>query len=221
MRRSIFLSLSCAVVMLLGSVPMAAAQVLGPFSWQLQPFCNTVTFTITPIGSVFRLDGVDGQCSASRRAAVTGMAVPNPDGTIGLGFTIVSTQGGQAVHVDAFITLATLGGSWSDSQGNSGQFVFGGVGDGPNILPIGASVVTKSVGRASFIGRRGNGVTPGQPILITASSPRFRPKALTAPAIFQARSCLRRPRRTGARLHAGRASASRPCSTAPTSPEPA
>lgn len=169
MRRSLVSWLSCAIFGLLVAAPAASAQVIGTFSWQLQPYCNTLVITVTQIGGVFRLDGYDGQCSASRRAPVAGVATPNPNGTIGLGMTIVSTQSGQPVHVDAFLTLATLNGSWTDSQGNAGNFVFGGVGDGPNILPIGQSVVTKSVTGPAFIGRKGNGVSPGAPV--SANSP--------------------------------------------------
>jgi hypothetical protein len=160
MRRSA-ISLSCTVLVLLVLARAASAQTIGTFSWQLQPLCNTLTLTVTQVGGVYRLDGFDGQCSAGRRAPASGIATLNPNGTVGLGITIVSTQGGQAVHVDAVISVAALGGSWTDSHGNAGTFVPGGVGDGPNIRPIGASVVTKAVTEPKFIGRRSNGITPG------------------------------------------------------------
>ncbi len=57
-------------------------------------------------------------------ASIVGLVFLNPNGTIGFGFTIVSTPGGTPVHVDAFITLATRGGTWKDSSGNSGMFVY-------------------------------------------------------------------------------------------------
>jgi hypothetical protein len=53
-----------------------------------------------------------------------GLATPNPDGTIGFGLNIVAS-GGKAVNVDARITLAGLGGTWTDSAGNAGTFAFG------------------------------------------------------------------------------------------------
>ena len=38
---------------------------------------------------------------------------------------MVTVPGGRGVQIDARITLAALGGSWSDSAGNSGTFAFG------------------------------------------------------------------------------------------------
>lgn len=100
-------------------------QALGTYSWQLAPFCNVVTVNVTQIGSTYTLDGYDTQCGgASNRAPVTGMAVPNPNGTIGFGLTIVTSPGGTAVHVEAAISLTSLGGTWRDSDGRTGDFVF-------------------------------------------------------------------------------------------------
>jgi hypothetical protein len=36
----------------------------------------------------------------------------------------VTPPGGEAVHIKATINLVTLGGTWSDSNGNAGTFVF-------------------------------------------------------------------------------------------------
>lgn len=102
----------------------ARAQSLGTFTWQLSPYCNVVTLNVTISGAQYTLDGYDDQCGAAQRAAVVGMAVPNPNGTVGLGFTAVSAPGGAPVHVDATLSLATLGGSWRDSAGNTGTLVF-------------------------------------------------------------------------------------------------
>ena len=100
-------------------------QALGTYSWQLAPFCNVVTVNVTQIGSTYTLDGYDTQCGgASNRAPLTGMAVPNPNGTIGFGLTIVTSPGGTAVHVEAAISLTSLGGTWRDSDGRTGDFVF-------------------------------------------------------------------------------------------------
>ncbi|MEZ5284408.1 MAG: hypothetical protein R2712_06290 [Vicinamibacterales bacterium] len=76
------------------------------------------------LGSVYTLDGTDDQCGAPQLAPVTGLATPNPDGTIGLGLTIVTVPGGRPVHLDARITLGGLSGPWSDSAGNTGTFAF-------------------------------------------------------------------------------------------------
>jgi hypothetical protein len=131
----------------------AAAQPIGTFSWQLQPFCNVVTVNVTQNGGVYTLDGFDNQCSAAQRAPLVGLATPNPDGTIGLGLNIVTVPGGLAVHVDARLTLATLSGSWSDSAGNSGTFVFngqGGVSPRPAPTVPAFAIAPGSVGTAAL-----------------------------------------------------------------------
>ncbi|MCA1584921.1 MAG: hypothetical protein LC791_09170 [Acidobacteria bacterium] len=102
----------------------AEAQPLGTFRWQLQPFCNVVTLNVTQAGSIYTLDGYDDLCGASTRAAVVGTAFQNPNGTIGLGMTLVLTPGATPLNIQATITLANISGAWSDSAGNSGPFVF-------------------------------------------------------------------------------------------------
>jgi hypothetical protein len=139
----------------------ADAQTLGQFRWQLQPYCNVVTVTVTQMGAVYTLDGFDDQCGAGQRAPLVGLATPNPDGTIGLGLQIVTVPGGHGVNVDARITLAGLGGPWSDSAGNSGTFVFNGQAAGsprpavtgvvlpPNIVNS-TTIVDGSIGAADI-----------------------------------------------------------------------
>ncbi len=107
-------------------VASAEAQSLGSFTWQLQPFCNKVAVTVTQNGGTYTVDGYDDQCGGVQRAPLVGVATPNPDGSIGLGLAIVTAPGGRPVHVDARIALASLGGPWFDSAGNSGAFVFNG-----------------------------------------------------------------------------------------------
>ena len=108
----------------LGPAP-AWAQSLGTFIWQMQPFCNVVTVTLTQVGTTYTADGFDDQCGASRRAGVVGAGVANPDGTIGIDFTIVTAPGAKGVHVTAAVNPATGHGTWVDSVGNAGAFVFG------------------------------------------------------------------------------------------------
>jgi hypothetical protein len=103
----------------------AEAQPLGTFTWQLQPFCNVVAVNVTQQGAVYTMDGYDDQCGAARRAPIVGLGTPNPDGTIGLGWNIVTTPGGRGVQVDARITLPSASGSWSDSAGNAGTLALG------------------------------------------------------------------------------------------------
>jgi trimeric autotransporter adhesin len=102
----------------------AGAQPIGTFSWQLQPFCNRVTVNVTQNGGIYTADGYDDQCGAPQRAPLVGLGTPNPDGTIGFGLHVVTVPGGRGVQIDARITLAALGGSWTDSTGNSGTFAF-------------------------------------------------------------------------------------------------
>lgn len=104
----------------------ATAQPFGTYSWQLQPFCNRVTVTLNQDGALYSLDGFDDQCGAAQRAPLVGTAVLNPDGTAGLGFTVVTVPSARAVHVDARVNPATGSGTWGDSAGNSGTFALGG-----------------------------------------------------------------------------------------------
>ncbi len=135
---------------------LTPAQPLGQFQWQLQPFCNVVTLTVTQIGSIYTLDGFDNQCAGtSPRAPLVGVAAPNPDGSIGFGLNIVTTPSGAAVHVRATIQLPLLHGSWSDSAGNNGTMVFNGsaAGIGPRPAAAGQTLPSLSVtGSGSFGG---------------------------------------------------------------------
>ncbi len=103
---------------------VASAQTIGTFRWQLLPYCNVLTVTVVQNGAVYTLDGYDDQCVAAPRAPLVGLATPNPDGTIGLGFNIVTAPSGHGVQVAASLTLATLGGTWRDSAGTTGTFAF-------------------------------------------------------------------------------------------------
>ncbi len=126
--------LSLAVVALTASA--AAAQSLGTLSWQLQPYCNVVSVAVTGVAGVYTLEGFDDQCGAATRAPLTGVATPNPDGSVGFGMNLVTSPGGRGVQVEARISIATLSGPWTDSAGNKGTFAFGGNASGsPRPLP--------------------------------------------------------------------------------------
>jgi hypothetical protein len=143
---------------LIGMAPAASAQPIGTFRWHLQPFCNVLTLAVVQQGAQFQLAGTDDQCSAPARASVVGLAFPNPDGSVGLGLTIVTAPGGVPVHVDATMSLPALGGTWRDSAGNSGALVFTtGTGTGaPRPVPPGGlapgSVTTVHIAAASVTG---------------------------------------------------------------------
>lgn len=123
-----------------GGADRAAAQPLGTFKWQLQSYCNVVSLAVTQNGGVFTLDGFDDQCGADTRAPVTGLATSNPNGTIEFGLTIVAAPAAAPVHVAAAISVATLNGTWRDSTGAAGNFVFtpgNGTGGSPRLVPSG------------------------------------------------------------------------------------
>jgi hypothetical protein len=118
-------------------VPPVAAQPLGTFRWQLQPYCNVVTIAVTQSGALFTLDGSDDQCGAAQRAAMVGTAFLNPDGSIGIGLSTVLAPGAAPVHIDARIDASSLNGPWHDSAGNTGTFVFTpGPGVGGPLRPV-------------------------------------------------------------------------------------
>lgn len=150
--RTLAVSLLSAAVVLLGHTA-ASAQTLGSFAWQLQPFCNAVTIVVTQNGAVYTLDGFDDQCGgASPRAPLVGTATGNPDGSIGFGFSIVTSPGGAPVHVRATIAVPSLSGTWSDSAGNSGAFVLGGAAAGtPRPMSAGLSAGALTVTGAGSV----------------------------------------------------------------------
>ncbi len=119
---------------------LAEAQPLGTFTWRLEPFCNLVTVNVTQSGAVYTMDGYDDLCGGSERAPLVGLATPNPDGTIGIGWNVV--VGGAGLHVGGRITLSGLTGPWNDSAGNSGHFIFGTTTAGsPRPAPSGGSTI--------------------------------------------------------------------------------
>lgn len=115
--------LVCVLAVMAGLAQTASAQVIGTFRWQLLPYCNVVTLAVTQQGAQYLLDGTDDQCGAGA-AAVRGLGFLNPNGTVGFGFTVVTTPGGSPVHVDATLNVPSLGGTWRDSDGRSGSFLF-------------------------------------------------------------------------------------------------
>lgn len=118
-------SLMCVVLGIVGTLAReASAQSLGTFRWQLQPYCNVLNLTVTPNGGVFLLSGFDQPCGGSLRLPVHGVAVPQPDGSITLGLSVIGLPGGAPVNLEADISLATIGGTWRDSAGSTGAFAF-------------------------------------------------------------------------------------------------
>jgi hypothetical protein len=110
------------------------AQSLGTFRWQIQPYCNVLSLTVEQKGVIYELQGTDDQCGGPQPASVQGIAMRNALGTITLGLTTVTAPGAMPVHIAATLSLPTLGGTWRDSEGQSGDFAFrtgGGTGGNP------------------------------------------------------------------------------------------
>lgn len=101
-----------------------SAQTLGTFSWQLQPYCNRLTLTVTQQGSQYQLDGTDLDCGGTPSAA-RGMALVLQDGTVRLGVSLVSATSAAPVTIDAIIALPSYNGTWRDSAGNTGTLILG------------------------------------------------------------------------------------------------
>jgi hypothetical protein len=138
------------LVIVVASAGLAAGQTLGPFTWQLQPFCNVITLTATPAGEAFAVTGFDDGCGAPTRASAAGVAYLNPNGRIGLGLSIVTPRG-DAVHVDVTLSLATLNGTWRASTFQSGTFAFGANTGGPQRLPYERTLFTASLEEPALV----------------------------------------------------------------------
>lgn len=118
----------------------AAQTILGPVPWQMLPYCNVVTLTLTNTPAGFRLDGTEDQCGAVKKASVVGIASPNADGNFTMNFSIV-TPWAKAVHVSAVVSPATGHGTWLDSIGHGGTFAFFQIVAGLPVRPLPPSSV--------------------------------------------------------------------------------
>jgi hypothetical protein len=117
----------------------ALAQPVGAFRWQIQPYCNVIRVAVTHQSGIYTLDGTDDRCGADQAASVVGLAHLTASGLVGFGLTSV-LPGGTAVHTEATISLASLSGTWRDSVGNNGAFIFtpgAGIGGAPRPIPVG------------------------------------------------------------------------------------
>jgi hypothetical protein len=125
----------------------AQAQVIGTFRWQLLPYCNVVTLTVVQTGANYALQGIDDQCGGLR-SGVTGVAFAEPAlAQITLSFTTVSVPTATALHSQASISLASLGGTWRDDLGRTGPFTFT---PGPPVAAAQSRPITKRVSIGSM-----------------------------------------------------------------------
>jgi hypothetical protein len=145
MGRSITARSVLAAVMLVCGMSGASAQVLGTFAWQMQPYCNRITLTLTSVGGNFTLDGFDDQCGATNRASAVGVGTFNASGNLTINFTIVTAPSGKPVHVSAVVSPANGNGTWTDSVGNGGTFAFFAATPGLPPRPLPASGLAAAV----------------------------------------------------------------------------
>jgi len=135
MSRSCFVQVVVALLAATSVPAVARAQVFGTFTWQMQPYCNRVTLTLTGTPGGFVAAGTDDLCGAPRKAGATGFVAFNPDGTVGLSLTIVAPGGAIATDVSATVNPANGHGMWADSVGNSGALALGGGAVGLPVRP--------------------------------------------------------------------------------------
>lgn len=114
------------------AAPSAAqAQVLGTFYWQLQPLGSVLNLTITQKGSIFSVEGFEAQCGGNLSLPLTGVAIPQANGTIFFGLTSIN-ESGSGLHTRAYMNTSNFGGTWADNTGYFNQpFVFR-----PNGAPV-------------------------------------------------------------------------------------
>lgn len=135
----------------------AAAQTIGTFTWQTQPFCNVLGLQVIQQGALFQIVGTDNQCG-SGPAAVTGTAVP-VGGNVVMGLT-VALPGGRAAHLSTSIGVGTLSGTWTDGDGNRGELVFNGAAAGaPRPFPASASSIVAAQLAPAIYGGAGTATT--------------------------------------------------------------
>jgi hypothetical protein len=180
------------VTLLVAAGSAARAQPIGTFRWQMQPYCNVLALNVTQTGGVYTLDGFDDQCGAATVAPLTGTAIPNPNGTIELGLNIVTSPGGAPLHVAVPLSVATLGGTWRDSAGATGNFAFTpGNGTGGSPRPLPGAVIPNAFalqGDGGFLaeGTLGQGAIPdsgaGTRMMWYAGKAAFRAGEVTTPA---------------------------------------
>ena len=181
------LTLVLAVGLLVLTRPALQAQgaVLGTFRWQLQPYCNVLTVNVVQVGAQYHIDGTDDLCGAARKASVVGLAFPNPDGRIGFGMTTVTVPGGTPMHIDATIGLPGLNGTWTDSGGNSGGFIFTpGAGTGGGLRPVPAGGIALGTITGAHIAA--GAITATQLAAGSVTAAQIAPGAITAGAIAAA-----------------------------------
>ncbi len=99
----------------------AQAQALGTFRWKLEPYGSVLNLTLTQKGNHFEVEGFEFQCGANLSLPVTGLIVPQANGSFFFGLTSIN-ENGRGLHTRAYMTVSNnFGGTWSDNAGNTNQ----------------------------------------------------------------------------------------------------
>ena len=138
------------------------AQELGPFSFQLAPYCNVLTVTVIPVLTGFQVSGTDNGCGADAQGTFGTAFVSGADVKLSL---VTLAANGQPRYVAATINPLAGTGSWSDSGGNGGQLVAAGSAPGSPLpapsLPAGPPGATGPQGAPGPQGAAGPQGVPG------------------------------------------------------------
>jgi len=117
-----------ALLALFTPIPAEAqTQTLGTFSWQMEPYCNTLTLTVVQDQAGIRLQGTEDLCEAIYAPqAVEGSAVLDATGVarVGLNTGVAGGSSLEGTRIFASIDTATLNGSWADDAGRTGALVW-------------------------------------------------------------------------------------------------
>jgi hypothetical protein len=120
-----------------GAAPASAQSVFGTFSWQMQPYCNSVTLSLISMPTGFTVEGVDDQCGGPNKGSAVGTAAFGASGNVIFNFTVINPATSRPVTVTASVSPANGDGTWSDGHGYSGTFKFFGTTAGLPVRPDG------------------------------------------------------------------------------------
>ena len=110
-----------ALALFVVSAAPAGAQTIGTFQWQLKPYGSVLNLTVIQAGNYYEIRGFEAQCGGNLSLPVTGVAVPQANGTIFFGLTSIH-ENGHGLHTRMYINIANgLNGSWADNAGNFNQ----------------------------------------------------------------------------------------------------
>ncbi len=99
------------------------AQILGPYSFQLAPYCNVLTVTVIPVPTGFQVSGTDNGCGADAQGTFGTAFASGADVKLSL---VTLGANGQPRYVAATINPLAGTGTWSDNGGHGGQLVAAG-----------------------------------------------------------------------------------------------